>query len=324
MKKIQNTAVSLSAKQKANLMKCCKSFFRFIFMLSFAYVLLYPIIYMFSTAVKNAQDFIDPTVQWISKQFDFSSFPNAIKAMNYGESLKNTLLFEMLSCLIEVATCSAFAYGLSRFDIPFKKLLIFVLVITIMVPDVMLLMPRVMHFKRLDILGIFGLLNKLTGIDLRPNLIDTAFAFYLPSLFGVGLKGGLIIFIYMQFYKGLPKELEEAASVDGAGPLKTFIRIIIPSSSVVILTVFIFSMVWHWNDYYLGLMYTSENRTLAYVVQNLNQYVFVTFGEISHSDPRVYTIPMAGCLLFIAPPTLVYLVLQKQFIQSVDRVGIVG
>lgn len=314
-----------TAKRKNQLSRTIKSVCMLIFLIAFAYILLYPVLYIFSNALKTKPDLYDPSVQWISKHLDFSSFPGALKAMNFGQSLLNTLNFEMISCLIEVFTCSVFAYGLARFDLKYKNILIFILILTIVVPDVMLLMPKVMHFKKLDLLGILGLFNKLTGIDLRPNVLDTPWAFWLPSIFGVGLKGSLFIFIYMNFFKSLPKELEEAAMIDGAGAFKTFLRIIVPSSGVVFLTVFIFSMVWHWNDYYLALVYTTQNRPLSYMVSNLQQFVESTFGgELCASDARVYTYPMAGCLIFIAPPTAVYLILQHKFIQSVDRVGIVG
>lgn len=315
----------ITAKQKRKVQGLLKTLCMTIFLIAFAYILLYPVLYMFANSLKTKPDLYDPSVQWISKHMDFSSFGGAIEAMNFKETFWNTLRFEMASGLIEVFTCAVFAYGLARFDLKYKNILVFVLILTILVPDVMLMMPRVMHFKKLDFLGFLGFFNKLTGIDLRPNIIDTPWAFYLPSLFGVGLKGSLFIFIYMNFFKSLPKELEEAAMIDGAGPFKTFLRIIIPSSGVVFLTVFIFSIVWHWNDYYLALIYTSQNRTLSYMLVNLKQFVEITFGgELCASDARLYTYPMAGCLIFIAPPTGVYLILQRKFIQSVDRVGIVG
>lgn len=315
----------MAAKRRRTLARAAKSICMTVFLIAFAYILLYPVLYMFSNAIKTKPDLYDPSVQWISKHFDFSSFSGALKALNFRKTFWNTMRFEIVSCVIEVFTCSVFAYGLARFDFKYKSILIFLLILTILIPDVMLIMPRVMYFKRLDIAGILGLFNKFTGIDLRPNLIDTSWAFYLPSIFGVGLKGSLFIFIYMNFFKSLPKELEEAAMIDGAGSFKTFLRIIIPSSGVVFLTVFIFAMVWHWNDYYLAMMYTQQNRTLSYMVANLFQYVEITFGgELCASDARTYTYPMAGCLIFIALPTSVYLVLQRKFIQSVDRVGIVG
>ena len=160
----------------------------------------------------------------------------------------------------------------------------------------------------------------MTGIDLRPNILDTPLTFYLPALFGVGLRSGLFIFIYRQFLSKIPYELEEAAYIDGAGPFKTFVSIIIPSSGVVIFTVIIFSVIWHYNDYYLSDMYLTENRTLAVSLANITSTVSTQLVEEDYK--RV--LQMAGSLVFIAPVLIMYMILQKKFVQNIDRVGIVG
>ena len=300
------------------------SVLRFIFLISFAYILIYPVLYMLTNALRTVTDYIDPTVIWLPKSITFQNFKDAFKALDFSVSFKNTVVYELVSAAVEVFTCAVFAYGLSRFKFRFKSLLMFFLIISILIPDVMLILPRVLNFKNLDFLGILKLFYKLTGIDLRLDIYDTPLTFYLPSLLGVGLKGGMFIFIYMQFFAGLPAELEEAAWIDGAGPIRTFLSIVLPSSGVVILTVSIFSMIWHWNDYYLALMYTLDNRTLAVMVQDIKQQVFLTFGEANGVSPLLFGVPMAACLIFMAPPLGIYLFVQKYFIKSIDRVGIVG
>ena len=156
------------------------------------------------------------------------------------------------------------------------------------------------------------------------NILGTPLTFYLPSLFGVGLRSGVLIYIYIQFFKGLPGELEEAAWIDGAGLFKTFFSIAVPSSSVVFTTVTIFALVWHWNDYYLAMMYNLDNKTLAVVVHSIKDQVFLTFGEANGASSLIFGVPPAACLLFIIPPVAVYIILQRKFMQSIDSVGIVG
>lgn len=299
------------------------SILRVVFLIAFSYILIYPLVYMISTALKSVSDYSDPTVVWVPKFATLDSFVKALKVTDYFGNLKNTLFYEMGAAVLEVFACSVFAYGLARFKMRFKNVMMFLLIVTILVPDIMLIVPRMMTFKQLDLFGILGLFNKITGVDIRPNIIDTPFAFYLPSLFGVGLKGGLMIFIYMQFYKGLPYELEEAAWLDGAGPFKTFLKIILPSSGVAILTVFIFSIIWHWNDFLLAVMYTYENRTLAVVINDIRQYMYLVL-QMDSTNMINYGVPLAACVLFIIPPLVVYMILQRKFIQSIDRIGIVG
>ena len=112
--------------------------------------------------------------------------------------------------------------------------------------------------------------------------------------------------------------MEEAAAIDGASPVKTFLHVIIPSSGVAILTVSIFSLVWHWNEYNLSVLYFDENHPLSVRLSTLSQSLSV----MGLGDNR--GVRMAACLLFILPVLLVYIVLQRKFIQSIDRVGIVG
>lgn len=296
---------------------------RTVFLIAFSYILVYPLVYMISTALKSVLDYADPTVVWVPKFVTFDSFVKAFKVTNYFVNMKNTLIYEIGAAVLEVFSCAVFAYGLARFKMRFKGVMMFLLIITILVPDIMLIVPRMMTFKELDLFGILGLFNKISGIDLRPNIIDTPFAFYLPSLLGVGLKGGLMIFIYMQFYRGLPYELEEAAWIDGAGPFKTFIKIILPSSGVALLTVFIFSIIWHWNDFLLAVMYTYENRTLAVVINDIKQYMYLVL-QMDYTNIVNYGVPLAACVLFILPPLVVYMILQRKFVQSIDKIGIVG
>ena len=302
------------------------SVLRMLFLLAFEFVLLYPVIFMISNSFKVTSDTLNPAVKWFSLSPTTYGYKVAWMAFDYWNGLKITFLFGIVSGLIEVVTCAVYAYGLSRFELRFKKIWMFLLIVTILIPDVMLIIPRILNFRYMDVFGILGLFYKLTGVDLRVNITDTVWTFYLPSLFGVGLKGGLFIYIYMQFFKGLPKELEEAAWIDGAGPVQTFIRIIIPSSGVVILTVFIFSFIWHWNDWLLATMYTENNHTLAFTLRNISGYIGQLWSsmKISADSSAYYGAPLAACLMFIAPPTLLYGILQRHFIESVDRVGIVG
>lgn len=302
------------------------SVLRMLFLLAFEFVLLYPVIFMISNSFKVTSDTLNPAVKWFSLSPTTYGYKVAWMAFDYWNGLKITFLFGIVSGLIEVVTCAVYAYGLSRFELRFKKIWMFLLIVTILIPDVMLIIPRILNFRYMDVFGILGLFYKLTGADLRVNITDTVWTFYLPSLFGVGLKGGLFIYIYMQFFKGLPKELEEAAWIDGAGPVQTFIRIIIPSSGVVILTVFIFSFIWHWNDWLLATMYTENNHTLAFTLRNISGYIGQLWSsmKISADSSAYYGAPLAACLMFIAPPTLLYVILQRHFIESVDRVGIVG
>ena len=131
----------------------------------------------------------------------------------------------------------------------------------------------------------------------------------------------MMIFIYQQFFIGLPKELEEASWIDGCNPLMTFFRVLIPSSGVVFLTVSIFAIIWHWNEYYQSVIYFTSDFPLAVTLSNIKD---LALNQMGYRDAFAAPYVSAACLMFIAPVLIMYLFLQKKFIQSIDRVGIVG
>lgn len=292
---------------------------RWVFILAISYILLYPLFYMISVTIKAPTDFVDTTVIWVPKNFSFHNISKAFKALDYIKSFGNTAMVGIVSALIEVGSCAVTAYGLARFEFKEKKILMFILILTILVPIPMIITPLAVRMRYLDVFGILGLIGEVIGVDIRPNLLNTPWSFYIPSIFAVGLKAGLFTYMYVQFFKGLPKELEEAASIDGAGPLKTFLTIVVPSSGTIFLTVTIFSVIWHWNDTYLSTMFLSKDYPLSV---KLARILSANIGD--KYDPKTVGIIMAGCLLVILPMLIMYCVLQRQFIKSIDRVGIVG
>ncbi len=294
---------------------------RWVFLLAISYILLYPLFYMISVTVKAPMDFLDTTVIWIPKNYSFNNIIKAFNALDYLKSLLNTVRVEIVSALIEVISCAVTAYGLARFEFKEKKILMFILLVTILVPIPMIITPLAVRMRYLDVFGILGFIGDLIGTDIRPNLLNTAWSFYIPSIFAVGLKAGLFTYMYVQFFKGLPKELEEAASIDGAGPVKTFVTIVIPSSGTIFLTVTIFSIIWHWNDTYLSTMFLSKDYPLSVALSRITGDVYIANNLY---DARTVGIIMAACLLVILPMLIMYCILQKQFIKSIDRVGIVG
>lgn len=295
---------------------------RWVFLLSISYILLYPLFYMLTSAFRASEDFVDSTVVWVSKNYSIENFKIAWKALDYVKSFWNTFKVEIISAFIEIVMCSITAYGLARFEFKEKKFLTFVLIVTILIPTQMMMIPLMINMRYFDVLGILGLISKAVGAELRPNLLNSPLAFYLPSLFAVGLKAGLFTFMYVQFFKGMPKELEEAASIDGAGPIKTFVTIVVPSSGTIFLTVTIFSVIWHWNDTYLSSLFLSKNYPLSVLLSRIYTTVDgMGYGQYSRSTIGIV---MAACVLTILPVLIMYCVLQKRFIKSIDRVGIVG
>lgn len=317
-RKADKQSAALSRKYK--LTNILISVFRYAFLIAVSYVIIVQLVYIISYALRDQSEINDPSVVWVPKTFTAENFKIAWKAMDYVSGFIRTVGIQVLSGLIEVFTCALAAYGFARYRFKGKNILFFFVIITILLPPQMTAISMYLNYAHFDVFYILKLFGLVIGRDIRPNLLDTGFVFWLPSLFGVGLRSGLFIFIYRQFFKGLPKELEEAAYIDGASSFKTFIRVIIPSSSVAILTVAIFSVVWHWNDYYLSVLYFTDNYPLSVSLDQLSSNLYAMTGAGNDS----IGITMAACALFMLPILLMYIILQRKFIASIDRVGIVG
>lgn len=323
--KAKNSTTESRRKALSKANSLFASLLRYVVLIAIGYIILYPLLYMISSAIRTRDSFYDPSVVWVTSDVTFENFKLAWSVMKYGQAIWNTLLYEIVSAAIQIISCSLVAYGLARFEFKEKRILTFFMFLLILVPSQMMMLPIFMNYSKLDFFGLLGLIDSLTGIDIRPNVLNSVTTFWLPALLGVGIRSGIIIYIYVQFFKGLPKELEEAAWIDGAGPLKTYIRIALPSSGVVITTITVFSLIWHWNDYQLASMYLyAEKWPLAVKLSEITSAEAMGTLRLSGDDPLRIAIMMAGCFMFIIPILIVYLFLQKKFVKSIDRVGITG
>ncbi len=309
--KIKNKAVEIGV-----------GIFRYVFLISVSYVILYPLFAMIAYSILSKSDIADSSVIWIAKNPTFDNFVISYKALDYFKSLLNTILVGGVSAFLEIFSCALVAYGLARFKFKENKLLFSLVLLTAIVPVQIMVIPLFINYKYFDFAGILTLVSKIIGSEeaITLDLIDTPFTFWLPSLLGVGFRSGICIFIYRQFFMGLPKELEEASWIDGASPLKTFLKVVIPSSGVVFLTVTIFAVIWHWNEYYQSVIFFTSNFPLAVRLSDIVSLV----EQYGVNKAYAASYVCAACLMFITPVLIMFLFLQKKFIQSIDKVGIVG
>lgn len=287
--------------------------FRFLILFGLCFVILYPLIFMLSTAFRPSEQMSDPSIIWLPKSLTLDNIKDVWKVMKFDTTLFNTIRLNLVSCCLQVVTCSLTGYGFARFKFKGKGLLFGIVIFMIIVPPQITSIPLYMQFR-------FPF-----GLNVKQGLIDTAWAMYLPALFANGIKAGLFIFIFRQFFRGLPKELEDAAYLDGCGPLKTFITVMVPNAKSSFLTVFLFSIVWYWNDFYVSSSFFQNNSTVAIQLQNLNANLKVQLFNNQQVNVRQVIVWLeAGCILSITPLLVMYVFLQRYFIEGVERSGLVG
>ena len=277
------------------------SIIRWAFLIGIIYVILFPLIYAFSTSLMTEAQLLDPSVVWVPKAVTFSNYITVWEVMSYSSNFLFTAFLVCTSVLFQIVSCSLAAYGLARFKFRGQNLIFLLVVITIIVPPQLLIVQQYAIFKNL-------------------GLLDSVFTYFIPAALGQGVRAGLMIYIFRQFVKNLPKELEEAAYIDGCGTFKTYWRIVVPSSAVSFLVVAILSIVWYWNETMIPTMFFDELSPLSTLLTTLKS----TLAEASTDTTTIRHQLMAGVMLFLTPMVIMYGALQKYFIQGIEHSGLVG
>lgn len=275
------------------------------------FIYLYPILYMFSTSFMNRDDLLDSSVKWLPSTLYLQNYIDAAKSMDFWMSLGKGFVIAGLPTLCNVAICMLVGYGFASFTFKGKNILLGLLIFSYILPSQVTMIPTYVLYNDTGILG-------------------TIWAFILPALFGNGLNAPIFILIFYQFFRQVPKVLIEAAKIDGAGYFKSFVKIAVPSAGPAILTVFLFSFVWYWNESYLTELYVQGLSTKSIwsnlVIQlknfDMSFNTLATVGDTATSLNE--SVRMAATSLSILPLLLIYFVLQRYFVESIDRTGITG
>ncbi|WP_422660926.1 carbohydrate ABC transporter permease [Paenibacillus sp. EC2-1] len=288
---------------------------RTVLITGFCFIILFPLFLRFSVAFRGKADIYDPTVLWIPKHFTLDNIKIAIGATDYWSSLLNTFLISTGTTLIQLASCALAAYAFARLKFKGSGLLFGLVIFTIVVPPQTIMIPLYLTYRYFD---LFGIVKVLTGKS-SLNLIDTFWPFLISSATAMGLKNGLYIYIFRQFFRGIPKEIEEASLVDGSGVFKTFYRIMLPNAVPAIITVVLFSFVWQWNDSYYVSLFLSKVKVLSTQLMDMGM-------ALGKEPDLVYQSMLlnTGVLLLMGPLIILYLFVQRYFVESVERTGIVG
>ncbi len=299
------------------LMSQTKDFFatllRAAILIGVSYVILSPVIGMVVNAIASTEDIYNPMMFILPKHPGLDKFRLVWERMDYLKTMGRDLLYTLTLTLIQLLVCSMVGYGFARFDFKFKKFLFACVVLMIVIPPHTIMLPLYMTFKNFN---LFGLIPPV-------NLMSTVKPMYIMTSLGCGVRSGLYIYIFTQFFRGLPKEIEEAAFVDGAGVWYTYFRIMLVNAMPAVITVTVFSLVWQFNDtFYSNLFLISEDVVISKKISSLA-------GVLANQD-KILNVRIqeqyvnAGILLILLPIVVIYLLLQKCFIEGAERSGIVG
>jgi len=300
------------------------SLIRGVIIAGICFMIFYPTLLRLSVVFMHEHDLFDVTIRYIPRNFTLENVRLVWRAMGLPDTLFNTFRLSLLTSILQLISCTIIGYGFARFNFKGRGFLFSLVLVTLVVPPQTIMIPLFLHFRFFDIFGLLSL-----GGSQGVNLLDSYWPFILMSSTGMGLRNGLYIYIVRQFFRGMPKELEEAAYVDGAGFFRTFYSIMLPSAFPAMITIFLFSFVWQWTDNFYAPLFLQSFRVfattlsgLSTTIAQLHYWEVGTFATLSPVVGSMYN--NVGSLMVVIPLIIIYLVAQRHFVQSIERAGIVG
>lgn len=283
---------------------------RAVFILGFSFVILYPLLNMLSRAFMDPKDLYDSSVLWLPKHLTLVNIEIAAKGLKYGQSFFNSMWSSLLATLLQLFSCVLAGYAFARYRFPFRRILFACVILTLIIPPQLTMVASYMYFTDIGLIG-------------------SQWPMMLMAATGTGIRNGLFIYMFRQFFCSMPRETEEAAMVDGAGHFRTFFTVMLPGAVTVMVTVALFSFVWQWNDVFFVNLYDRSFQNLSNSINMASFGNYFTqypqYAGFSIYDPVInQNLSSTAALIIVAPLILLFLVMQRYFVESVERSGVVG
>lgn len=273
-----------------------------------AFVYLYPLVYMFITSMKSPQDLLNPMVQWVPSQFYIENYLKAYRVLDFPRTFTASVMTSVIPSLIQAVVCSLVGYGLARYRFPGKRLIFLLMLATFIIPPQNTVLPQMLTYKS------YGLLGNILSL-------------ILPAAVGQGFKSAIFILIFYQSFSTLPRVLEESARLDGASDLTIFLRIALPNALPAYVVTLLFSTVWYWNETFLTVIFLEGGmQTLPMQLSKFVQAYENLYppGVVNIFDRINEAVKLSGTFLNIVPLLVLYFILQRWFVESVERTGVTG
>lgn len=295
-------------RMKTKFSKGIWSIFRFVLIFGLCFIVLYPFLVKILAAFMSPADLLDSTVKFIPRNWSTYYWKFAWERLDILKSGGLSLLISVVSACLQVIVSTMVGYGLARFDFKGKKIAFAMVIVILLVPSQVYSIPQYLNFR------YFGI-----G-DMTVNMIDSIVPIYLLSLGCMSVKQCLYIYLMREFFKDLPRDLENAAYIDGASIGRTFMTVVLPNAKGMMITVFLFAFCWQWTDTEFTSLYFSSKTTLA--MRTIVGSYMVVKGQVASTDPFGTAIARAAAtIIIILPVVLLSAFCQKFLVQSISRSG---
>ncbi|MBW7453841.1 carbohydrate ABC transporter permease [Paenibacillus sepulcri] len=271
---------------------------RHIFMIVFSVLMLYPVLWWIGASLKQNSELSSPNIfpsvpQWSN----FVKGWNSVPGHSFTDFYLNTFGLELAVLIATLISSTLVAFGFARLDFPLKSFWFALLMLTLMMPGQVLIIPQYALFYQL-------------------GWVNTYLPFIVPHLLASGAGGTFFVFLLIQFVRGIPRELDESAKMDGCTWFDIYWRVVMPLTKPAIVTVMIFCFLWNWDDFLGHLLYINsvDKYTVGLALRMINDSQSAQqWGQL-----------LAMSLVSIIPATLVFMFLQKYFVEGIATTGIKG
>ena len=307
---------------KSHVNKYSISIARGLLLFGLCFMIIQPMIIRFATSLMVESDLYDTTIVLLPRNVTLDNYRIVADLTNFPKSMINTLWTSLLVSICQVIACTLVGYGFARYSFPLKKFWFACVVLLIIVPPQTIQTSLYVQFASFDIFGIIKALNNGKALNLRTSVVP----YVLMSLTCMGLKNGLYIYMLRQYFKGIPKSLEEAAYVDGCSTMHTFVKIMLPDAVPTIASCFLFSFVWQWTDLFYSRNFLSSysiySVQLSSIVSRMSRY-FNKGSDVAMVVPnaRQQQLIFVGVLICSVPLIILYCFTQRTFVESIAMSG---
>ncbi|HZG83682.1 carbohydrate ABC transporter permease [Paenibacillus sp.] len=267
-----------------------------LFLSVFGIVFIYPLLWLGFASVKPNTEVFSSIGLWPS-EFVWDSYARGWQGVgrsSFGRFFLNTFVMVVPVVVLTALSSVVVAYGFARFNFPFKRLFFVLMISTLMLPDAVVMIPRYILFRD------FGWLNSY-------------WPFYVPALLAVN---AFFVFLLVQFFRGIPRDLDEAAVIDGCNSFSILVRVLAPLSVPAIVSVCIFQFIWTWNEFFNALIYI--NSVTKFTVSLGLRMVLDNEGAVNWNQV------MAMSVVTIVPCIVVFFLAQKHFVEGISTTGLKG
>jgi multiple sugar transport system permease protein len=277
-------------------------------LIAIGFVYLQPLLFMFVNSLKSPGDLLNPMVQWVPTELYLGNYEKAYRVLDYPNTVLASIVISVVPSILQTAVTSVVGYGLARYRFPGKPLIFLLILATFIIPPQNTAIPQMLTYRDMGLLG-------------------SPWAMFLPALLAQGYRSAIFILIFYQSFSSLPKVLEESAKLDGASDIRIFLTIAVPSALPAYIVSLIFSIVWYWNETFLTVIFLGGGTTtLPMQLSRFTQAYEMLYppGVVNVFDRINEAVKMSGTFLNILPLLVMYFVLQRWFVESVEMTGITG